>query len=76
MNFCGSTRILLSSILLGSLPVEEEYSVGGSSQWIIGYVDNSSGFGEEDDNNKGEVEEREGEKVLSVACSKGSTMTR
>ena len=28
-------------------------------------------FGEEDDNNTGEVGERDGEKVLSVACSKG-----
>ena len=45
-------------------------------QWIIGYVDNRSGFGEEDDNNTGEVEERDGEEVLSVACSKGRTMTR
>ena len=56
--------------------MEDGYSAGGSSQWIIGYVDNRSGFGDEDDNNKGEAEEREGEKVLSVACSKGSTMTR
>ena len=41
----------------------------GPPQWIIGYVDNRSGFGEEDDNNTREVEERDGEEVLSVACS-------
>ena len=41
-------------------------SCSGSSQWIIGYVDNGSGFGEEDDNNTGEVEERDGEEVFSV----------
>ena len=61
--------------------VEEAYSVEvpsgrGSSQWIIGCADNRSGFGEEDDNNTGEVEERDGEEVLSVACSKRRTMTR
>ena len=54
--------------------VEEGYfvevpSCRGSSQWIIGHVDNSSGLGEKD-NNTEEVE-REGEEVLSVACSKG-----
>ena len=27
---------------------------------MIGYVDNRSGFGEEDDHNTGEVEERDG----------------
>ena len=56
--------------------MEEGYSVEvpscrGSSQWIIGYVDDRSGFGEEDDNHTGEVEERDGEEVLSVACSRG-----
>ena len=35
-----------------------------------GHVDNRSGFGEEDDNNTREVEERDGAEVLSVACSK------
>ena len=33
-------------------------SCHGSSQWIIGYVDNKSGFGEEDDSDTGEEEER------------------
>ena len=51
--------------------VEEEHSVEvlscrGSSQWINGNVDYRS---RSDDNNTGEVEEREGEEVLSVACS-------
>ena len=55
--------------------MEEGYSVEapsrrGSWQWIIGYVDNRTGFGEEDDNNTGEVEKRESEGVLSVACCK------
>ena len=54
--------------------MEEAYSVDvpscrGSSQWIIGFVDNHSGFGE-NNNNTGEVEERGGEEVLRVACSK------
>ena len=70
---CGGVGTFL---LERTAPVEEGYSVEvpsrrGSSQWIIGYVDNRSGFGEEDDNNTGEVEERDGEEVLSVACSKG-----
>ena len=39
-------------------------------------MDNRSGFGEEDDNNTGEVDERDGEEVLGVACSKGRDMTR
>ena len=34
-------------------------------------MDNRSGFGEEDDSDTREVEEREGEEVLSVACSRG-----
>ena len=56
--------------------MEEGYSVEvpscrGSSQRIVGYVDNRSGFGEEDDSNAREVEERDGEEVLSVACNKG-----
>ena len=56
--------------------VEEGYSVEapscrGSSQWINRHVDNKSGFGGEDDNNTGEVEERDGEEVLNVTCSKG-----
>ena len=56
--------------------MEEWYSVEvpscrGSSQWIIGYVDNRSGLGEEDDNNTGEVEVRDGEDVLNIACSDG-----
>ena len=36
------------------------------AQWIIGHVENKSGFGE-DDNNTREVEGRDGEEV----CSKG-----
>ena len=48
----------------------------GSSQWLIGYVDTRSGFGEEDDSNTGEVEEREGEELLSVTCSKGRDTMR
>ena len=38
----------------------------GSSQWINGCVDNKSAFGEEDDNNTGEVGERELVLVFSV----------
>ena len=41
-------------------------SCRGSSQWISGYVDNVSGFREEDDNNTGEVCERELVLVFSV----------
>ena len=66
---CGLTRILLSSIPLGSQPVEEVYSVEMLS--CRGYVDNKSGFGEEDDNNTGVPAERDDEEMLSVACSKG-----
>ena len=46
-------------------------SCSGSPQWTNGYVDNRSGCRKEDDNNTGEVEERDCEEVLSVACSKG-----
>ena len=61
--------------------MEEWYSAEvpscrGSSQWIIGYVDNRSGFEEEDDINTREAEERDGEEVISVACSKGRDMPR
>ena len=38
----------------------------GSLLWISGCVDNKSGFGEEDDNNTGEVGERELVLVFSV----------
>ena len=41
-------------------------SCRGSSQWISGYVDNKSGFGEEDDSTTGEVGERELVLVFSV----------
>ena len=34
-------------------------SCRGSSQWINEYVDNRSGFGEENDGNTGDVGERE-----------------
>ena len=56
---------------MGSYPVEEWNSVEvpscrGSSQWIIGYVDNRSGFGEGDDSYTGEVEEKELVLVFSV----------
>ena len=41
-------------------------SCRGSSQWIIGHVDNRSGFGEEDDSNTGKAEEREPVLVFNV----------
>ena len=41
-------------------------SCRGSSQRTIGYGDSRSGFGEEDDNNTGEVEERELVLVFNV----------
>ena len=69
------TAVQAIKMVLATSCVEEGYSVEvpscrGSSQCIILYVDNKSGFGEEDDNNTGEVEERDGEEVLSVVCSK------
>ena len=66
----GGTALALYFRCGGGYSVEVP-SCRGPSQWIIGYVDNRSGFGEEDDNNSEEVEKRDGEEVLSVACSKG-----
>ena len=37
----------------------ETPSCRGSSQWFDGYVENMSGFGDEDDNNTRDVDERE-----------------
>ena len=56
---------------LAQICVEEWNSVEvpsrrGSSQWINGCVDNRSGFEEEEDNNTGEVGERELVLVFSV----------
>ena len=44
----------------------EVLSSRGSSQWINGCVDNTSGFGDEDDSNTREIGEREIVLVFSV----------
>ena len=45
-------------------------SCRGSSQWINGYADNRSGFGEEDDINTADIGERERESLCwcSLCC--------
>ena len=54
------------NFLVPQIPTSMFHVSTVGAQWIIGHVDNRSGFGE-DDNNTREVEERDGEEV----CSKG-----
>ena len=44
-------------VLCGGVELRRITILPGPSLWISGYVDNRSGFGEEDDSNTGEVRE-------------------